>query len=94
MPDFPVVFRFGLRPVFVLFDYRVFRKKAEERRVARSRIRSRRARIREERARTRTTVSETASRADTKACIGLAICIEIVRETGCRTTAHFGRHST
>ena len=94
MPDFPVVFRFGLRPVFVLFDYRVFRKKAEERRAVRSRTRSRIARIRAERARSRTMVSVTASRADTKACIGLAICIEIVRETGCRTTAHFGRHST
>ena len=94
MPDFPVVFRFGLRPVFVLFDYRVFRKKAEERRVVRMRSRSRRGRRRVERARMRTNVSVTASRADTKACIGLAICIEIVRETGCRTTAHFGRHST
>lgn len=94
MPDFPVVFRFGLRPVFVLFDYRVFRKKAEERRVVRSRRRSRRVRSRAERARRRTRVSVTASRADTKACLGLAICIEIVRETGCRTTAHFGRHST
>ena len=94
MPDFPVVFRFGLRPVFVLFDYRVFRKKAEERRAARIRIRSRTVRMRAERARNRTSVSVTASRADTKACIGLAICIEIVRETGCRTTAHFGRHST
>ena len=94
MPDFPVVFRFGLRPVFVLFDYRVFRKKAEERRGVRRRIRSRIVRIRAERARKRTIVSVTASRADTKACIGLAICIEIVRETGCRTTAHFGRHST
>ena len=94
MPDFPVVFRFGLRPVFVLFDYRVFRKKAEERRVVRTRIRRRTARTRAERARIRTIASATASRADTKACIGLAICIEIVRETGCRTTAHFGRHST
>lgn len=94
MPDFPVVFRFGLRPVFVLFDYRVFRKKAEERRVVRTRIRSRRVRIRAERARIRTRVSATASRADTKACLGLTICIEIVRETGCRATAHFGRHST
>ena len=94
MPVFPVVFRFGLRPVFVLFDYRVFRKEAEERRVVRMRNRSRRVRTRAERARIRTTVSVTASRADTKACLGLTICIEIVRETGCRTTAHLGRHST
>lgn len=58
---------FSLRSVFVLFHHRIFRKKAEGRRVARIRIRSRIVRIQVERTRTRTIVSATASRADTKA---------------------------
>jgi len=68
LPGFPgVVFAFSLRSVFVLFYFRVFRKKAEGRRVVRIRIRSRIARNHAERARRRTIESVTASRADTKA---------------------------
>lgn len=82
MPDFPVVFRFGLRPVFVLFDYRVFRKKAEGRREVRRRSRSRVVRIRAGRARIRAIVRATASRADTKACLAGSVRIKMVTVIG------------